>query len=197
MKRIVFLLSVLICMSCGSSIDLSKINRDVKTSQTTVGIEQDKPEAVVANYNYAKSRLNDVLNERLSKENLPSPKSASNKFIVVNGARWSKISSTRLDYYFRVSGNKNTSTLEMVVSKGYENYISSESNPSVFPNLKEFAHSLESDLYASKVEVAVAQKEEEIAKAEKALKKRAKKVSKAQKGIDGLKGELEKLKAMK
>lgn len=173
----------------------------VQTREASVSFGKVSHSAVIADFNYATDALDAVLKKRFADAKLPKTKSASGKFKKMEGATWPEISNDKMDYYYRLSGKKGKATLEIMASKGYDNFVTAQNDASSVQNIKNFMISLESDLIKYSLNELMAAKEKEIKDAEKGLSKAEKvledarnEVKKQDDGVNRLRGELEKLK---
>jgi len=178
------------------------VTAQVQAREASVSFGKVSQSAVVADFNYSTDALDAVLKKRFADAKLPKAKTAAGKFKKMEGATWTEISNDKMDYYYRLSGKKGKATLEIMASKGYDNFITAQNDASSIQNIKNFMASLESDLVKYSIEELMAAKEQEIkeaekglAKAEKALEAAKNDLRKQDEGVNKLRGELEKLKA--
>lgn len=157
--------------------------QNVAPKVISVTLNKANHEAVSASYEYSNKVLNTVLSNKIKESNLGRVKSASNKFKVLKGVTWTAISNDKMDYYYKISGNKRNSTLEMLASKGYDNFLTQESNATVIQNIQTFVTSLNRDLYIYKVGQEVLDKQKDLKKLEKNLKSKQKNVKESKKDI--------------
>jgi hypothetical protein len=184
---------------------------NVQVREASVSLGKASQNAVVADYNYSKEALDAVVKSRLNAAKLSKSKSASSKFRIFGGVTWTEISPNKMDYYYRVSGSKGKSTLEILASTGYDNFVTTQADAATIQNIKTFMASLEADLIKYSLDELIVAKEKEIKEAEKTLDNKKNTVSKAEKSLEeakketqkqdevlnALKGELEKLKAQR
>ena len=98
-------------------------------------------------------------------------KSKQDGFYVFNGVTLPALNNQKLDLYFRIDrksrSDKDKSMMYMLVSKGYDNYVSPESDSATFHAATEFlngfvagnvSYSLQKDIEAQKKVVAAAEK---------------------------------------
>lgn len=178
------------------------VTAQVQAREASVSFGKVSQSAVVADFNYSADALDAVLKKRFADAKLPKSKAAAGKFKKMEGATWTEISNDKMDYYYRISGKKGKATLEIMASKGYDNFITAQNDASSIQNIKNFMASLESDLVKYSIHELMAAKEQEIkeaekglAKAEKALEAARNDLRKQDEGVNKLRGELEKLKA--
>jgi hypothetical protein len=86
------------------------------------------------------------------------------------GVIWPAISTDKLDYYFKVDGKKNNSTVYLAASKGYTNFITKTSDSATFGRMMDFLNNLQAATVKYQLGEDIKAQEDEIKKAEKALK---------------------------
>lgn len=204
MKKLFIVLSFL------TSLTYAQITSAQQVKEAPVTFNKTNQTAVVGEFNYTKDALEAVLKKRMSEANLGKSKSQS-KFTKYEGVNWSEVSAEKMDVYYKVSGKKSNSTVEFLISKGYDNFVTTANDATTIANLKNFIASLEADLIKYSLNELIEAKEKEIKSAEKTLDSKKSDVSKAEKevekakeeqqkqesAVNQLKGELEKLKAQR
>lgn len=165
------------------------IAQDVR--ETTISYNKGNFSGVIADYNYSKDLVTKALDKRLKDANLGKSKTSS-KFTTYAGVTWMDISPDKLDVYYKVSGKKNKSTVEFLISKGYDNYINSTTDASAIQNLRNFLASLDKDIRAIQHENNLSAQNDAIKKAEKELKSAQSSVSNLEKDLDNARKNVEK-----
>jgi hypothetical protein len=131
-------------------------------------VKYDKIQAngVVAEYDRPKSVIEEALKKELEKEGLGKSKS-SKGYDLYAGTTWSNISTDKVDAYFKVEGKKNKSTVTVLISKGYDNFVNANSDMATIENVKKFLNNL--NVGADKVQLGldIKAQEEVVKKAEK------------------------------
>jgi hypothetical protein len=205
MKKIILIAGLLI-----AGVNLNIYAQAPQTREQAVSINKANQNAVAGDFKVSKTVLEAVVTNKISEYKLGKSKSSSG-FKKFEGTVWSEISTDKMDYYYRVTGNKSAATVEILASKGYDNFISSQTDPAAVQNIKNFILSLEQEIVKYTLNEQIAAKEKEVKAAEKVVESQNKNVSKAEKALETakseakkkeeavnkLKGELEKLKAMK
>jgi len=100
-----------------------------------------------------------------------------------------------LDLYFNVErqkDNKNRSTLYMLVSKGYDNFVSQESDSVIYSAAQRFLNGFIEETAAYKLGIAIAEQKEKMNNSEKELKNLKGDASDMQKKMDDLKKDMSK-----
>lgn len=122
--------------------------------------------ALVAEYNYPASIMEAALKTRLERAGLGSG-SSSKGFLTYKGVNWSEVSSDKLDVYARVDGKGEKSTVTLLLSKGYDNFISGSTDAVTMERAKTFLATLVSAAAAQSLTLAIATQEETVRRAEK------------------------------
>jgi hypothetical protein len=128
----------------------------------------DRP-GLVAEYPFSEGIVENALRARLEQAGLPKPKTTKG-FTSYQGIAWPEIAPGQLDVYFNVDGKGNKSKIEFLVSKGYDNYVSSYTDAAMSANLKKFLDSLLPEIQVQQLLADIAAQEEVIRKAEREYK---------------------------
>lgn len=105
--------------------------------ETQISYLKQNVNGYVGEYKVSKSDMEKITENYFA--NAIKGKRLKNKnFYQFKGVNWNVISLDKADVYYRVDGNKSTSTLTILVSKGYDNYISSSSDAQLSNELKAF-----------------------------------------------------------
>ena len=161
--------------------------------EATIQYNKTSQNGVIADYNYSKEAVQAVLQKRFAEAKLGKSKS-SKKFNVFAAVIWSEISNDKVDVYYKVSSKKNVTTVEIMLSKGYDNFVSAANDPNAIQNLKNFLMSLEEDLKAYDLSTKVKEQEEIVKKAEKAVATSNSNLDKLEKQKSQLEKDIEKAK---
>lgn len=205
MKKFLIALSLLV------SVGMTQVVTAQVARETSVTFNKVSQNAIVADFKCSKDALETVLKKRFSEAKLSKSRSASNKFQKFEGVNLNEVSLEKMDVYYRVTGKKDNATVEFLLSKGYDNFINSQTDATTVANLKNFIASLEQDLIKHNLLALIEAKEKEIKAGEKTLDSRKSDISKAEKELEKakaeankqervvntLKGELDKLNAQK
>jgi hypothetical protein len=86
--------------------------------------------------------------------------------------KWTDVSATQFDVYAKVDDNKadNLSTIVLLVSKGYDNYISNSSDPEISNKLKAFLNDLLPAIRAEQLTADISTQEDLVRRAERDYK---------------------------
>lgn len=155
MKKI--LLSISLIMA---SVHFAKA-QDVK--EDTVTFRKMEEPAFTVSYNYPKPVVKKVLADKLATMGLNHKKNEKG-FTVYKAAVWQQIADTKKDVYTKVSGSKHRTVVYILVSKGYDNFISSASDSGTAAKVKDFLSGLEKDIQDYQHELTVAEKQKDLEK---------------------------------
>ncbi len=175
MKRTFYTVAVAI-LAMNTPIIVSAQN----AHEAAVKFNKNDENAVVAEYSNAPDVVKYVLKDRLEKEEIGKMRS-SDGFMYYQGAVWNAISGSKLDYYFKVDGRKNKATISVLISEGYDNFISSGNDPSTIDNIKAFLNNLAYQISDYQKTLDIQAQEETVKKAEAFEEKIADKQAKLQK----------------
>ena len=125
--------------------------------------------AIIADYDLPKEVVEDALKERLEKAGL-GKKSSEKGFMVYKGTMWTEVSADKLDVYAKVEGKGDKATIVMLVSKGYDNFISGASDAEKVQKVQTFLNSFLKDAKAYQLRLAIAAQEEVVKKADRTRK---------------------------
>lgn len=159
--------------------------------ETSISFNKGSYSGVMADYNYSKDIVTKALEKRMKDANLGKSKTTS-KFVSYTGVNWMEVSPDKLDVYYKVSGKKNKSNVEFLISKGYDNYINSTTDASAIQNLRNFLASLEKDIKVILHENNLDAQNDAIKKAEKELKSAQNSVSNIEKDLENARKNAEK-----
>lgn len=188
MRKALLVLGLLV----GSLTATNTINaQDIQIREASIALGKVSQSGLVADFNYSEEALETVLEKRFSDAKMKSKKDTK-KFRKIEGATWAAISQDKMDYYYRISGKNGKSTLELLASKGYDNFVTSQSDATVVQNLQNFINSLESDLVKYSLNELIEAKQKEIKSAEKTLESKKDNVKSAEKELEDAKAEVNK-----
>lgn len=159
--------------------------------ETSISFNKGSYSGVMADYNYSKDLVVKALEKRMKDANLGKSKTTS-KFTSYTGVNWMEVSPDKLDVYYKVSGKKNKSNVEFLISKGYDNYINSTTDATAIQNLRNFLASLEKDIKVILHENNLDAQNDAVKKAEKELKSAQNSVSNIEKDLENARKNAEK-----
>lgn len=159
MKKLIALL--------GFSFLLGNVEMNAQSIQETkLKFDKNNVNAVVAEYKRPESVMEDALKEQLEKEGFGKYDKKKGYWSYIN-TNWKRTGNLSLDIYFRVDGNKNKSTVTVLVSKGNNNFTSSATDPEIINTVREFLNNLERTATDVQFALDVEAQREVVADAEK------------------------------
>lgn len=162
MKKIVKVIASAVVFTATSFIGFAQ-----NAYESAVKFGKKNENAVVIDFNKPGNIVEAALKDRLSKEGLGKSKSKSG-YTLHAGSIWKTISNDKLDIYYKVESKKERSTVMFLLSKGYDNFITSGSDVAVIENTKTFLNSLAQSIDAYQLGVDTKTQEDAVKKAEKA-----------------------------
>lgn len=121
---------------------------------------------IVADYDVPKKIVEDALQASLSKAGLGESKS-SKGYRLYEGAIWPELSPEKLDLYTDVTGRKESSTVTILISKGYNNFISTLADQEKVERVKSFLNDLLIQAKSLELVSDIQKQEDAVKKAEK------------------------------
>ena len=137
--------------------------------ESSVKFNKNNENAVVADYEATAEVVEGALKNRLEKEGLGKMKT-SKGFMVYSGVLWNSVSNEKIDVYFKVEGKKDRATLSVLISKGYDNFVTSGSDSRTIVNVKAFLNSFINDAKAYQLRLSIAAQEKVVKEVEKDMK---------------------------
>lgn len=169
-------------------------------------VEFDKTtqQGTIAEYNYTEDLVSNVLISEIEKS---AGKSKSVKgFQLFKGVHINEISPDAIDLYVKIDRKskkeKDKSVVYVLVSKGYDNFVTTASDASVFDNTKTFLQNITTKFAASDLSSQITEQEKLVKKEQKKLdgysddiKDMEKKIRKLNDDIEDRKKDIEKQKS--
>jgi hypothetical protein len=128
----------LLFTTCLIAISASMFGQAVQGS--TEALKAQQP-CAMSTYSVNADVMEKALVDRLEKSKLSYDKSKG--FKVYKGVVLPEITTDKVDIYTKVEGKKDNCTVYVLVSKGYDNFISEKSDEKVFANMKTFLNSMQ------------------------------------------------------
>jgi predicted RNA-binding protein with RPS1 domain len=157
MKRTLLLLTSIIC----SAVAIAQ-----QAAESTVEALKAQQPCVTVSYNMNPDVVESALKQKLDNAKLGSG-DKSKGYRVYKGVNLPDISPDKIDIYTKVEGKKENATVYFLVSKGYDNFISSKSDPDMFKKVMAYVNTLQADAVSYQLNLDIKAAEEEQAKAEK------------------------------
>lgn len=148
-----FLLSAML-LALSPVVAFSQNAKEIK-----VKLMKDDQPALIATYNAPKDVVEDAIKDRFDKANFGKRKTTKG-YSYWKEVSWPEVTSDKLDVYIKVDGKNNESTVTMLVSKGYDNFVSTTSDALLVQKLKDFLASFTQDVekYQLRLDIAAAEK---------------------------------------
>lgn len=115
--------------------------------ETTIKLNKVQQNAMIAGYDASPKITEDALKAYLDKAVIGKMKK-SKGFYTFTKSVWSEISNETADIYFKVDGRKDKSTIAVLYSKGYDNFISSSTDPQTSAKIATFLNNFNAVLNA-------------------------------------------------
>jgi hypothetical protein len=104
-------------------------------SEEKLSFMDGKQDAIVAKYKYSEDVLETVVEKILSTKKIKKTKTVKG-FKLYQGVFFEDLSKDVIDFYIKVDGGKTESTVTILISKGYNNFLSSSTDGSTIKNAK-------------------------------------------------------------
>lgn len=136
----------------------------------TAEYNKAKQPAVVCEFPYPPGLVETVLGDDLKQKGFGKGKSTKG-YQLYQAINFGEVSSEKIDLYVRVDKKsrkeKEISTLTVLVSKGYDNFIGSSTDAGIMSNLATYVNGLTPKLEKSSLEIQIADQEALVRKEEK------------------------------
>lgn len=133
--------------------------------ETTVKFKKENQPAAMAQYNLPEEIVMDALVQYLEKAGL-GKKTSEKGFRAFKGATWQELSSDKMDIYFKVEGKSQVATVYMLVSKGYDNFVSKANDEVLMNKLIAFLNAFDNDANKYMLQQNIAAQGEVVKKAQ-------------------------------
>ena len=160
----------LLTMLC---IAMSFFSMAQNAKPTTVEFNKKSQPAVVAQFDMPGAIAEGAIKKRMSDAKIKGG-STKDGFITYQEIVIPEIRAEKIDVYFKIEDRKNASTVYMLTSKGYENFMSKESDPEVSDRTIAFLNSLMTDVMRYGYNDEVTRNDAKLKDLEKDLKKAVK-----------------------
>lgn len=128
MKISTFVCSVLLVF-IGYSLNAQTISED------RVSFMDGKQDAVVAKYQYSEDVMESAIDKVLAEKKIKKTKNTKG-FRLYQGVIFDDLCRDVIDLYIKIDGNKKETTVTILISKGYNNFISSSNDGNTIKNTK-------------------------------------------------------------
>jgi hypothetical protein len=113
-----------------------------KVDEAVMKVGKEQHAGFVAQANHGKKDIKHVLEQKLAAAGL-TKSSGKNGYRVFRGVVWSDVSTNKVDMYYKIKGNKKKAKVYMLVSKGYDNFVSSANDAGIAGNITSVLQSLD------------------------------------------------------
>lgn len=137
--------------------------------------KQERP-AFTAEYPISKKMIDNTLKHKLAKAGSGGRRYKG--FRMYEAVVLPELSSTKIDFYSKVKGNRSMATVTILVSTGYDNFVSTASNSSISSNVQTMLNQLKDEAVALKAEQDLAAQQLALKKAEEKKKRSDEKAQK-------------------
>lgn len=152
------------------------------TKKSVAGPDKSMVTTYTITYPYAASSIEKAILEKFKTEGL-SYKKAKNSFYAVKGVKYNALWNRTFDMYVAVTGSNNSGTIYLLISAGYDNYITDE-DPEVSQKISEWLVATEKDILTYLHNEKISDAEKELKEAEKEVDKLKKERTKIEKNIE-------------
>jgi hypothetical protein len=149
-------------------------SQEVKEGKIKIG--KDQKNGFIATSKYGKTQVEDAIIGTLNDAGIKKYKKKK-KFYVYKEISWPAISPNKIDLYYKVSKKKHKSKIYMVVSKGYDNYVTTANDPATAGNITGFLAQIDPKVAHNE---QIKAKEQEVKLANEKLVKEKEDVKKSQ-----------------
>lgn len=150
-------------------------NSFAQNAQTgTTIINKASQPCVYADYQYEGSIVEGALKKKFTDAKIGSDSKASDGFRVYKGVVVPQLTNEKIDLYIKVEEKKPMSTVYLLTSKGYDNFMKKETDSTTINNSINFLNNFMNDVLSFKLGKDIEKQEEVIADAEKKNKSIAK-----------------------
>ncbi|RQO30421.1 hypothetical protein DBR32_12710 [Taibaiella sp. KBW10] len=118
----------MLCIAAGSFMALSTNTSFAQATETTVKFNKTDAGAFTTTIEAPKDVVAGSM-EDYFKKTFSSKSSSSKGYKLYKGVLWNEVSTDKLDVYYKVEGKKNNSQVFLLVSKGYDNFTTTQNDP--------------------------------------------------------------------
>lgn len=188
MKKLIFSSIIAVAIAFGGHQSFAQ-----KAYETKITYMKKNVEAFAADFNVSKTVLNKVA-EQYFGENIKGRRKKNKDFYMYQGVNFTDIFGTEKgDLYYKVTGNKKNAKLILLVSKGYDNFVSGGSDAQVAENAKNVLNNFEHQIEKYNKAQLIDEQKKLIAKSEKDHKSLLQDQKRAEKKLEDQQKDIEKL----
>ena len=147
-----------------------------KVEEEDIKVGKMEAKGFVATSKHDDDIIKEVLTAEFEKAGFKKP-GHKKKFTTYKEVDWAAISPTKLDIYYKVGTKKRRTKIYMVVSKGYNNYVTTASDASIAANITTFLTQVDA---AATLREDIIRKEQEVKEMNAKLEKEKAALQKAE-----------------
>lgn len=147
-----------------------------KIEEGTIKIGKTEASGFTATSKYSEDQVKDAIEAEFIKAGLKKP-GKKKKFITYKEVEWPAISQTKIDVYYKVAKKKRKTRIYFVVSKGYNNYVTSANDAAVAANINTFLGQIDA---MAALNEEIKRKEQEVREMNEKLEKEKAAMQKAE-----------------
>lgn len=132
--------------------------------EATVKFKKEGQPVAMATYNVPKDIVNNAFLQKLASAGI-TKKGKENGFASFKGVVWGEMSADKLDVYFKADERKGVTTAYLLLSKGYDNFISKATDSVTMVKMLAFLNSFVNDVNNYVLQQNIAAQEEIVRKA--------------------------------
>lgn len=142
-----------------------------QATDTLIYFNQQTLPSCVEHYNYSAIEISGALEKKFVDAKFPKAAKAKDGFTLYKGVILPEISAVKLDMYTKVVPNGANCSLFIILSKGYDNYITKTSDPEIIANTLNFLNGFHKNASAYRYGVEIEKQNTVIKDVEKKIKK--------------------------
>jgi len=148
----------------------------------SVELNKNNRTCLLGDYPVSSDMVEGALKKKFNEAKLGSDKKASDGFRLYKGVLYPTLSPVTIDLYVKIEEKKPNTTLYILASKGYDNFLKPETDTAEFSNGLRFLNQFANDVQAFKLNADMKSQQELIADAEeknKSLQRKGEQLSKS------------------
>jgi septal ring factor EnvC (AmiA/AmiB activator) len=138
--------------------------------ESTISILKVDQPCVKATYNVSEDVLSTAWNTEMAKYDIKKSSKVKGGFQKYSGVNIPSISADKIDLYIKMDGKKDNSSLTVLVSKGYDNFVNAEKYPEMVTATKNLMNDLVNGAAIAQLKAEITNQEKVVEKAEKSEK---------------------------
>lgn len=156
-----------------ASMGLNAMSQSIAKVNSAEINKMSRP-CITADYGMSFETIEGALKKKFSDLNLKSPDKTKDGYRVYKGVAIPEITTDKIDLYYRVENRKPNTTIYMLLSRGYDNFMVPEKDSMVYANTIQFLDKFVKDATIFSLNEQIVNQEREIKEADKNIKSIAK-----------------------